>query len=53
MLAEYIPGASVLPPPTSVVPLAAVYCKNCGNMRLMNAITLGAIDPKTGEWVNG
>ena len=36
----------------SVLPLIAAHCAICGNVRLTNAIFLGVIDQKTGEWVN-
>jgi hypothetical protein len=45
-------GAAVFGP-TSVVPLVCVTCNVCGNTKLLNAITLGLIDPQTGGWARG
>lgn len=36
-----------------VVPLVALYCTRCGNVRLANAIALGILNPITGELGDG
>ena len=36
-----------------MIPLALVTCEKCGNVKMVNAIAIGLIDPKTGGWIDG
>ncbi len=46
-LMEFNQGGLVLGGP--VIPLVAVICTNCGNTLLVNAITAGIMEPRSGE----
>ena len=36
-----------------IIPLAVIQCRNCGYMRLLNAITIGFVNGDTGEIIDG
>ena len=48
---EFNRGSMVLGKGQSVLPMVATHCSNCGLTLFLNAIALGLIDGKTGEFV--
>ena len=51
----HLPGFSlsnVLTPASTLVPVAVLNCKTCGNIKLFNMIHLGLISNETGGWID-
>jgi hypothetical protein len=46
-------GGVVIRSGGAVVPVVAIMCETCGNIRLMNAIYLGMVDHATGKVTDG